>query len=170
MIAEHAPTTKALRCNAVLRQCVIVDAIGSLEPSMRLSYRLLLTVVALLLAACASPGPAARMASRLAQVEALAGAPVESFHFWHLDSWESLGRRHLLVHTRINEGWLLQVDEPCPGLEFAVGIGLSSTSNRVYSRFDSVLFDRQRCRIADIRPVDIKALRTLRRQEREASE
>jgi hypothetical protein len=136
---------------------------------MRLLYRLMLTFLALVLTACASPGPAERTASRLAQVQDFAGAPVESFHFWHLDSWESLGRRHLLVHTRIDEAWLLEVDEPCSGLEFAIGIGLSSSSNRVYSRFDSVIFGRERCRIAEIRPLDVKALRALRRQEREAS-
>lgn len=131
---------------------------------MRTSRFLLAAGLALGLAACSQPGALKRMEARLAEVESVAGEPAKSFHFWRLDSWESLGRRHLLVRTKINEAWLLRVDEPCPGLEFAVGIGLSSTNNRVYERFDDVLFDRQRCRIAEIRPVDVKALRALRRE------
>lgn len=123
------------------------------------------TLLMSLLAACAGPGPLKRMEARLVEVESVAAEPVESFHFWSLHSWEPLGRRHLLVHTRINEGWLLQVDEPCPGLEFAINIGLSSSNNRVYQRFDTVNFEQQRCRIAEIRPVDVKALRALRREK-----
>ncbi len=121
-------------------------------------------VPALALAACSNPGPLKRMEARLAQVQSVAGEPVKSFHFWQMNSWEPLGRKHVLVKTQINEGWLLQVDEPCPGLEFAVSIGLSSSNNRVYGRFDNVLFDKQRCRIDQIRPVDVKALRALRRE------
>lgn len=130
---------------------------------------LMLAAMALLIGACSSPGPAKRMEARLAEVESVAGEAVESFHFWNLDSWEPLGPRHLLVSTRINEGWLLRVDEPCSGLDFAVSVGLSSSNNRVYQRFDTVNFERQRCRIAEIRPVDVKALRALRRQSEPAA-
>jgi len=131
---------------------------------MRVFTSFLSLAMAMALGACSNPGPLKRMEARLAEVESVSGEPVKSFHFWRLDSWEPLGRKHVLVHTQINEGWLLGIDEPCPGLEFAVGIGLSSTNNRVYGRFDDVLFDDQRCRISEIRPVDVKALRALRRE------
>lgn len=115
------------------------------------------------LVGCASPGPRERMAARLAQVEAHAGDPVESFRFWQLDRWESLGRAELLVWTRPNEAWLLRVDEPCRDLEYANTLALSSSVGRVHRRFDAVLFEHQRCRIAEIRPVDGRALKTARR-------
>lgn len=113
----------------------------------------------LLLAGCASPGPAEREARRLALISDVAGEPVESFHFWRLDRWESLGREHVMVWTRLDRAFLLRIDRPCPGLQFATTIGLSSSGQRVYQRFDAVLFEGQRCRIAEIRPVDIKALK-----------
>ena len=125
-------------------------------------------LVALFVSACAGPGPLKRMEARLAEVESVSGAPVESFHFWRLDRWEPLGRKHVAVWTRIDEAWLIEVQEPCSGLDFAQVIGLSSSGQRVYQRFDDVLFDKQRCRIAQIRPIDVKALRALRREADEA--
>ncbi|GIX35705.1 MAG: hypothetical protein KatS3mg126_1484 [Lysobacteraceae bacterium] len=127
-------------------------------------------MLAALLAGCAATGAAQRMATRLAEVESVAGSPVESFHFWDLHSWQPLGPRDLLVQTRVDEGWLIRVDEPCSGLEFATRIGLSSSQQRVYARFDEVLFERQRCRIREIRPVDLKALRRLRSSASKAGE
>ena len=38
-------------------------------------------------------------------------------------------------------------------------VGLSSTAQRVYRRFDDVIFEQQRCRIDEIRPIDVKALK-----------
>jgi len=115
------------------------------------------------LVACAAPGPAQRMAARLQQFEAVAGAPVESFHFWQLDRWEPLGERHVAVWTRVNEAYLIEVREPCSGLDFARSIALTSTQNRVQRRFDSVLFEHQRCRIESIRPVDGREFKRLAR-------
>lgn len=126
---------------------------------------MVLLLCAALLVACSSPGPAERQARRLQLVQDVAGAPVESFHFWRLDRWEPLGRRHLAVWTRLDTAYLLQVDEPCSGLEFTVTIGLSSTGQRVYQRFDDVFFEHQRCRIAEIRPIDVKALKAASRGE-----
>jgi hypothetical protein len=112
-----------------------------------------------MVAACSTPGPAERQARRLQLIEEVAGAPVESFHFWRLDRWEGLGREHVVVWTRLDTAFLLRVDAPCQGLDYALTLGLTSTNQRVYQRFDSVLFEDQRCRIAEIRPVDVKALR-----------
>ncbi len=118
-----------------------------------------LAVVAL--AACTTPGPRERQAARLVEFESVAGEPVERFHFWDLQRWEVLGPYEIAVWTRVNEAWLIRVDKPCAGLEFAQAIGLSSNQNVVSTRFDAVLFERQRCTIREIRPVDGKALRRL---------
>jgi hypothetical protein len=111
-----------------------------------------------LLAACASPGPRERGQVRLAAIEQAAGEPIESFRFWNLRSWEALGPQDVAVWTRFDEAYLLRVDGPCPGLEFASAIGVSSHMNRVTRRFDAVTFDKQNCRIAEIRPIDTRLL------------
>ena len=122
-----------------------------------------LTCLVLALSACASGGSQQRSQARLLDVQSVAGEPVESFHFWRLDRWESLGPADIAVWTGVNEAWLIHVREPCHGLDFALEIGLSSSGQRVYSRFDDVRFDTQRCGIAEIRPIDVKALRALRK-------
>lgn len=128
------------------------------------AVRLFIVLIALVvLAGCAGSGVRERSLARLAEVQSVAGEPVESFHFWRLDRWEGLGPAHVAVWTQVNEAWLIEVKEPCQGLEFATVIGLSSSVQRVYSRFDDVRFENQRCRIAEIRPIDVKALRALRR-------
>jgi hypothetical protein len=125
--------------------------------------RMLLLVV--VLSGCASVGPRERIAARLAEVEAHAAAPVDSFRLWRLDRWESLGRTRLLVWTRPNEAWLLTVDEPCNDLEYAHGLSLTSSVGQVKRRFDSVVLERQRCRINEIRPVDGRALKIASRAD-----
>ena len=123
---------------------------------------------ALLLASgCASglPGPAERAAKRLGEVEAHAGAPIEEFHFWQMDRWESLGRSAIAVWTNPNEAYLITVRLPCAGLDFANGVGISSTGRRVSQNFDFVTFEHQRCRIAEIRPIDVKGLKRARRAD-----
>lgn len=124
-----------------------------------------LVLCVVLAAGCASPGagPRERELARLDEIEAHAGAPVADFHFWSIDRWEGLGPEALMIWTRVNEAWLIRVRPPCHGLEFAQTIGLSSTHNRVYRAHDAVLFERQRCRIAEIRPVDGRALKQARR-------
>jgi len=129
------------------------------QPALRAALAIGLIAV---LAACATPGPRERQAARLAEFEAVAGEPVESFHFWDMQRWELLGPLSVAVWTRVNEAWLIHVDKPCVGLEFAQAIALTSTQNRVSRRFDAVRFENERCRIREIRPVDGKALRAAR--------
>ncbi len=118
-----------------------------------------------LLAACVSPGPREREAVRLAEFESVAGAPVEGFQFWTMQRWEVLGPTSVGVWTRVNEAWLITVEMPCNGLEFASVIGVTSTLNRVSRAFDAIRFEQERCRIKEIRPVDGKALKQLRREK-----
>jgi hypothetical protein len=112
-----------------------------------------------LLAACVSPSPRERHAARLAQFEQAAAAPVDSFRFWTLLQWELLGPQELAVWTRLNEVYLLRVDKPCTGLEYARAIAVTSSTGRVTRRFDTVNFEKQRCRIEQIRPVDAAAVK-----------
>lgn len=120
---------------------------------------IVLALLATSIGVCAAATPRERSASRLVEFEAVAGAPVESFHFFTLQRFELLGPQTIAVWTRVNKAFLIDVHRPCPGLEFAGGIGLSSSQNRVSTRFDAVQFNRERCQIKQIRPIDARALK-----------
>ena len=134
---------------------------------------------ALALTACATD----RMTDneRLALYRAHAAAPVQSFRYLsRIDGWTPLGDEAVAIWTRPNEAYLLEVDGPCPDLGFAQAIGLTSQFGIVYSRFDKVIPrtgtggpEPVPCHIRQIRPLDVKALKSaekdIRRQHEEAS-
>ena len=95
-------------------------------------------LLAAALSACASA--AARHDADMAEqslYRSHAGAPVPSFHFFgRIDSWTPLGDRAVVVWTRMNEAWLLDLDGACSGLEYAPAIGLTSSAGTVSARFD----------------------------------
>src|ERR1700683_2274792 len=100
-----------------------------------------------LLGACAS-GPPQKTAQDLAleRYQSYAGAPLPYFTWLgRYDSWEPLGKDHLVVFTTAFDAYLLKVWAPCD-MRFVVNaIGLTSTSSTVYARLDSVIAGRQRC-------------------------
>ena len=122
-------------------------------------------------AACAATGggPSEREATKLERYREFAGAPVRDFHFWRLDRWDVLGEYDIAVWTSTTDAYLVHVMKPCFGLDFANTIALTSTQQRVYARFDSVLFEQQRCRIDEIRPVDGKAYKAAQRVQTQAA-
>ena len=120
---------------------------------------------AMALAGCASSSPKQRDADNLARYQEFAGERVDSFHLRTLQNWVSLGQEHFAVYTSLNEAWLIEVWQPCNGLDFAHAIALTSTGSRVYARFDSVRFEQQTCRIQQIRKVDARAMKAARRAE-----
>src|SRR3546814_10042364 len=96
---------------------------------------LLLAVTA---SACASTGMSD--ADKLATYRAHAGAPVSSFrYFGSINGWTSLGDSAIAVWTRPSEAWLLELTGPCPDIEYAPMIGVTSQSNRVSAKFDKVI-------------------------------
>jgi hypothetical protein len=141
--------------------------------------RLLITLaaVAIALPACAS---GTSDSERLALYRTHAMPPVESFRYLNrIDGWTPLGDTAVAIWTHPNEAYLLEVDTPCPDLEFAQAIGLTSNSGTVYSRFDKVIpraggrTPTLPCPIRQIRPLDVKALKSaekdIRRQREGAS-
>lgn len=123
--------------------------------------------LALVLSACSSVPYAQRLAQRHAAYVAAAGAPVRSFRFFNLYSWEPLGNSQLAVYTRPDKAWLLDV-APCPNLEFTQAIGLTSFSSEVSVNFDKVLVGRNYppCFINQIRPLDVAKLKLEREAQR----
>ncbi len=116
-------------------------------------------VLGLLLAACASAPPSERRAQRLAEFQRYAGAPVDAIRSFRLDRWELVGPNEVVLWTRVSEAYLVTVQKHCPDLEWTQRIGVTSSVNTVYARFDSIVFSRIPCRIVEIRPVDYKRMR-----------
>ncbi|MFK2877658.1 DUF6491 family protein [Rhodanobacter hydrolyticus] len=123
--------------------------------------------LAMAMSACSSAPYAQRVAQRQAAYAAAAGAPVRSFHFYELYSWEPLSDGQLAVYTQANRAWLLDVGT-CPNLEFANAIGLTSFANEVSMNFDKVLTGRgyPPCFITKIRPVDVARLKLEQQAQR----
>ena len=134
-----------------------------------------LAIGALSLAACATDGMSDN--ERLALYRAHAAPPVQSFRYLNrIDGWTPLGDSAVAIWTRPNEAYLLEVDSPCPDLDFAQAIGLTSQSGIVYSRFDKVIPrtgaggpEPMPCHIRQIRPLDVKALKSAERDIRHES-
>lgn len=131
-------------------------------------------VAAVLLAACATDR-VARDAERRALYEANAGAPVQSASYrGSLISWTPLGDSAIALWTRPSQAYLVRFVGSCPDIEFASAIRVTNQGGRVYARFDEVVpLDRSNprpmpCRIAELRPLDVKAIRAGERGAREA--
>ena len=122
-----------------------------------------------LLAACSSVPYAQRQQRRQAAYLAAAGAPVRNFRFFSpMWSWEPLDDTQLVVYTRPNKAWLLDVDGGCQNLEFTSAIGLTSNLDEVSVNFDKVLTGHRDfpCTITRIRPVDVARLKIEQAKQR----
>jgi hypothetical protein len=95
----------------------------------------------------------------LERFEKYAGAPIDEFEFWSLYKWQLVGPEKVVVWSTINDAYLVTVEKPCPGLEFARGIGVTSKQRHIVSaKFDEVTYGKGRCQIAEIRPIDYKQM------------
>ena len=131
------------------------------------------TLAAMLAAnAWAGQSPTERSAKELARFERYAGAPQRDMHYFRLDNFQYLGKNAkgedaIAVWTGVNQVYLLTLEKPCINLDFALAIGLTSTSGDVNAGMDYVKYNRngpQQCRILAIRKVDYKAMRAEKAQ------
>lgn len=90
----------------------------------------------------------------LARYQKYAQAPVGHVHYFQIDGFKYLAPDTVAIWFGVNKMYLLTVQTPCNNLAFANGIGLTSKGNMLYSRFDAVTFDHQRCTITKIVPVN----------------
>lgn len=128
-----------------------------LTPS-RLSFFALLPAV--LLAGCMAGG--ATRVDRLANYQAYAGAPVKQIRYYNPIGWEEVDDQHILLTMRPRENYLMRLSGPC--LDYGAGspaLAISSTAGFVASGFDRVTVGPSdlSCRIEEIRPVDMAAMR-----------
>lgn len=122
------------------------------------------TLAALALAAIAGCSTSAeyraRQDARLAEYEAHAGKPVKTIRLYTgLDRWDALAPDKLAIFIGVNRAYLLTLRAHCSGLEFQQQIGISSTNDVIDVRFDKVYFEHQVCFLAEIRPIDYKAMK-----------
>lgn len=60
----------------------------------------------------------------------------------------------------MNQPYLLTLQSPCINLDYALAVGLTSTSGDINARMDYVKYDHGRqCKIETIQKVDYKAVR-----------
>ena len=125
---------------------------------LRLSF--LALIPAMLLAGCMSGG-ATRM-ERLAAYQAHAGAPVKQIYYSNPVGWEEVDDQYILLTMRPHETYLMRLSGPC--LDYDAGspaLVISSTAGYVASGFDRVTIGPSNfsCRIEEIRPVDVAAMK-----------
>ena len=99
---------------------------------------------------------------RLALYQAHAGEPVKQIRNTNAMGWDRVDDQHVVLNMRPKESWLVKVSGPC--LDWGSGspvLRLSSTGPYVMAKFDRILTEGSpaSCRIEEIRPVDVKALR-----------
>ena len=99
---------------------------------------------------------------RLALYDAHAGAPVKQIRFYNPMGWDRIDDEHVLLNMRPKETWLLKVSGPCLDWGSASPtLRLSSSGAYVMAKFDRILTEGSpvSCRIEEIRPVDVNAVR-----------
>jgi hypothetical protein len=129
--------------------------------------RLRILALVVLLGGCAG---AVRRDALLDEYLPYAGAPVDSFHFFRLDSWAVVGRYQLVIWVTPFEAYLVTVQSPCEQLAWTNRLAVTSTVNTI-SKFESiVLRDHERCPVTEIRPIDLKAQKAARAAARAAAQ
>ncbi|HEX5488818.1 MAG TPA: DUF6491 family protein [Rhodanobacteraceae bacterium] len=93
-------------------------------------------------------------AQDLARYRRYAEAPVDHVRYFQVNGFQYLAPDTLAIRFGVNELYLLKVQTPCARLAFANGIALTAKNNTLYSNFDFVTFDHQRCKILGITPVN----------------
>lgn len=105
---------------------------------------------------------------KLARYQPYMGEPVSQFNMYSsFDGWGEVDNEHVLIHTNVNESYLLTLAPVCINLPFATRIGVVSRfPNTVSSGFDSIRVGRDTCRILEIRPVNYKKMQADLREEK----
>ncbi|MBV2209544.1 MAG: hypothetical protein KUL77_08275 [Thermomonas sp.] len=99
---------------------------------------------------------------RLALYQANAGAPVNTIMYTSPRGWDRVDSEHIVVDMAPNRQWLLTLSGNC--LDWGTGspfIGLEPKIGGMLAKFDEVHVKGapMSCRINEIRPVNIKAIR-----------
>src|SRR6476469_4282403 len=95
---------------------------------MKMTVRLAVTAAALAIAGSAAADTKETMARNLAVFERNAGEPVEQVTaFRGIRNWQPLGKEAIALWADEKRVYLVKVDTPCSGLDFATGIRVEHT-------------------------------------------
>jgi hypothetical protein len=92
--------------------------------------------------------------ANLARYQKYAEAPVDHVRYFQINGFQYLAPDKVAIRFGVNKLYLLTVQTPCNNLAFANSIGLTAKNQMLYRNFDFITFDRQRCKILQIVPVD----------------
>ncbi|MCO5054369.1 DUF6491 family protein [Thermomonas sp.] len=125
-------------------------------------------MMALGLSACASYN--LTDSQRLAMYQEHSGEPVQRVNYTTPVGWDRVDDQHVALDLRPGQRWLLTLSGPC--LRFnrsGNALRVSPSGGIVLSRFDmvEVVGSTLSCRIEEIRPVDLSALRAAEQRLRE---
>ena len=125
-------------------------------------------LAALSLAACATTGPTD--SERLALYMTHAGEPVKQVRYINPMGWERVDGEHLVLNMRPRESYLLTLSGDC--LDWGTGspfLTINSQTGWLTPKFDSIKVSGSpiNCRIEEMRPVDVKAIREAEKLRRD---
>lgn len=120
-------------------------------------------------AAVGKPERQTRMEERRAFVTGFAGEAQSSVRFSRFYDFEPLGTDTLLLYESLNRAYLVKIEDFCPEMPAAFKLGVDNSSSSLNVRLDSIVVRGNRCRIIEIRPVDVKAMKAAQKAKREAA-
>lgn len=103
----------------------------------------------------------------LAKYDGYIGEPIDRFTAFRLDSWQLVDKDQIILWTGINDAYLVKIDGFCPDLAFAHTIRVNNTGSQV-TTFDSIQVRRDRCRIRQINPINVKQMKADRKADQES--
>lgn len=114
----------------------------------------MLMLFGLLLTACAGSTEIRSIEDQMADRGYLIGAESVGIPRYNVNSWNDIDDRYLMVRAGVRDQYLIELFQPCFGLESAFSVGFTTPSLRV-DRFGSVIVRGiegrlERCRIQNI--------------------
>ncbi len=137
---------------------------------MRLKWMLLIAAIATnAVAQDRKSERISKMEQRHEFVIRFASAPKSSVPFARSYDFEPLGRHNLLLYESMNRAYLVEIEDFCPDLPTAMAIGVDNKTSSLSAKFDALRIGGRSCRILEIRPVDVKAMKAAQKAAREAA-
>lgn len=122
--------------------------------SIHTARMLLLTLAALVLAACSSSAELAGIEERMAERGYLIGPADQRIPRYRISSWNSIDDRYLIVRSGVRDHYLVELFTPCLGLDTAFSIGFSTPTTSLDSYGSILVRDNstsvERCRVENI--------------------
>ncbi len=115
-----------------------------------------------------------KYAQRLVFVNQFVGEPKSSVPFSGSHDFEPLGDDALLLWESPNRAYLLNVEDFCRNLTWAHAIQVDHQGSSISAKFDSIKVlsndnsFNDKCRILEIKRVDVKAMKAAEKTKREA--